>query len=82
LGTLDNDPKQRALGKTCMAEAQGPDRYARGHSYAATMQARDNGTPNHSVWDVPGVAHSGRKMLTSPCGLKALFDSPGCEASP
>jgi hypothetical protein len=33
------------------------------------------------VWDVPGVAHSGRKMLTSPCGLKALFDAPGCEAA-
>jgi pimeloyl-ACP methyl ester carboxylesterase len=82
LGTLDNDPNQRALDKTCMAEAQGPDRYTRGHSYVATMQARNNGTPNHAVWDVPGVAHSGRKMLTSPCGLKALFDKPGCEAAP
>jgi len=82
LGTLDNDPKQRALDKTCMANAQGPNRYARGHSYVATMQARDGGTPNHAVWDVPGVAHSGRKMFTSPCGLEALFDSPGCQAAP
>jgi pimeloyl-ACP methyl ester carboxylesterase len=81
LGTLDNDPNHAALDKTCMAEAQGPNRYARGHAYAAAMQARDGGTPNHSVWDVPGVAHSGRKMLTSPCGLKALFDVSGCEAA-
>jgi pimeloyl-ACP methyl ester carboxylesterase len=82
LGTLDNDPNHKALDKTCMAEAQGPNRYARGHAYASAMQARDNGTPNHSVWDVPGVAHRGGKMLTSPCGLKALFDAQGCEAAP
>jgi pimeloyl-ACP methyl ester carboxylesterase len=82
LGTLDNDPNHKALDKTCMAEAQGPNRYARGHAFASAMQARDNGVPNHSVWDVPSVAHSGRKMLTSPCGLKALFDAPGCEAAP
>jgi hypothetical protein len=43
------------------------------------MQARDAGTPHHSLWDVPGVGHDGDRMLTSPCGLKALFDLPGCE---
>jgi pimeloyl-ACP methyl ester carboxylesterase len=81
LGTLDNDPSHKALDKTCMAEAQGPNRYARGHAYASAMQARDNGAPNHSVWDVPGIAHRGGKMLNSPCGLTALFDAPGCEAA-
>jgi hypothetical protein len=80
LGTLDTNPNHSALDKTCMAEAEGPYRYMRGHAYAATMQARDGGTPNHSLWDVPGVGHDGDKMLTSPCGLKALFDLPGCEA--
>jgi pimeloyl-ACP methyl ester carboxylesterase len=79
LGTLDNDPNQPALDKTCAAEAEGPNRYVRGHAYAAAMQARDGRTPNHSVWDVPDVAHQGGKMLTSPCGLKALFDLPGCD---
>jgi hypothetical protein len=34
------------------------------------------------VWDVEGVGHDGDKMLTSPCGLKALFDLPGCAAEP
>ena len=44
------------------------------------MATRNAGTPNHWTWDVPGVAHSGNKMLTSPCGLAALFDLPGCAA--
>jgi pimeloyl-ACP methyl ester carboxylesterase len=82
LGTKDTNPNHPALDKTCMAEAEGPYRYARGHAYAAVMQARDAGTPNHSLWDVQGVGHEGDKMLTSPCGLQALFDLPGCEASP
>jgi pimeloyl-ACP methyl ester carboxylesterase len=82
LGTLDTNPDHPALDKSCKAEAQGPYRYARGHAYAAAMRARDAGTPNHSLWDVPGVGHDGDKMLTSPCGLKALFDVPGCAAAP
>jgi pimeloyl-ACP methyl ester carboxylesterase len=82
LGTLDTNPNHPALDKSCMAEAEGPYRYARGHAYAAVMQARDAGTPHHSLWDVAGVGHDGDKMLTSPCGLKALFDLPGCDAKP
>lgn len=81
LGTLDTNPNHPALDKSCMAEAEGPYRYARGHSYFAAMQARDGGTPNHSVWDVPGVGHEGGKMLNSSCGLTAVFDIPGCEAA-
>jgi hypothetical protein len=30
---------------------------------------------------VPGIGHEGGKMLTSPCGLTALFDIPGCSAA-
>ncbi|WP_407156984.1 alpha/beta hydrolase [Bradyrhizobium sp. STM 3557] len=80
LGTKDTNPNHPALDKSCMAEAQGPYRYARGHSYAATMAARDGGTPNHRLFDVEGIGHDGDKMLTSPCGLHALFDLPGCTA--
>ena len=80
LGTKDTNPNHPALDRSCMAEAQGPYRYARGHSYAATMAARDGGTPNHHLFDVEGVGHDGDKMLTSACGLKALFDLPGCDA--
>jgi pimeloyl-ACP methyl ester carboxylesterase len=80
LGALDTNPKHPALDKSCMAEAQGATRYARGHAYADAMAKRNHGTPHHRVWDVAGVGHDGDKMLTSPCGLAALFDSPGCGA--
>jgi len=30
---------------------------------------------------VPGIGHDGDKMLTSPCGLAALFDLPDCAAT-
>jgi pimeloyl-ACP methyl ester carboxylesterase len=81
IGTLDTDPNHPELDKTCMAEAEGPTRYARGHTYFQTMAARDNGTPNHRLWDVPGVGHDGPKMFNSPCGLAALFDLEGCAAA-
>jgi hypothetical protein len=45
------------------------------------MPARHADTPNHSLWDVRGVGHNGDRMLTSACGLQALFDVPGCQAS-
>jgi pimeloyl-ACP methyl ester carboxylesterase len=77
LGTLDVDSNHAQLDKKCMAEAQGPTRYERGHAYARVMAARDNGTPNHRVWDVPGVGHHGPKMFNSPCGIEALFDVAG-----
>ena len=78
LGTADTDPKHPALDKTCMAEAQGPYRLARGEAYVSAMRQRDGGTPHHSLWLVEGVGHNGDKMLTSSCGLAALFDQPGC----
>ncbi|MGY3448734.1 alpha/beta hydrolase [Bradyrhizobium sp. USDA 4353] len=82
LGTRDTDPDHPALDKSCMAETQGPTRYVRGHSYANVMAARDGGTPNHRLWDVAGVGHNGDRMFTSSCGLKALFDVPGCDTAP
>lgn len=77
LGTLDTKP---AADRSCMGEAQGPNRYLRGHAYADAMAKRNHGTPNHRLWDVAGVGHDGDKMMTSKCGLAALFDSPGCGA--
>ena len=80
LGTADTNPDQSALDKSCRAEAQGPYRLARGERYVATMRERDAGTPNHRLALVDGVGHDGDAMLTSACGLAALFDAPGCEA--
>jgi hypothetical protein len=78
LGTEDTDPNHLALDKSCMAEAQGPNRYARGHAYFSALQDRFGPALHQTLHDVPGIGHNGDRMLTSPCGLAALFDAPGC----
>jgi len=78
LGTEDINPNHPALDKSCMAEAQGPDRYARGHAYFQILQARYGSALHQALHDVPGIGHDGDRMLTSTCGLAALFDLPGC----
>ena len=56
---------------------------------AALAAPADPPTPARQLrpglWLVEGVGHNGDKMLTSSCGLAALFDQPGCpmaKASP
>ena len=78
LGTADTDPNHPALDKSCMAEAEGPYRYARGLAYFRYLQGRHKTGLAHRVLQVPGVGHDGEKMLTSACGLAALYDRPGC----
>jgi pimeloyl-ACP methyl ester carboxylesterase len=78
LGTADIDPEHPALDKSCGAEAQGPYRYARGVSYVAYLRAQYGSALKHRQWDVPGVGHNGDRMLTSSCGLAALFDTGTC----
>jgi hypothetical protein len=78
LGTADTDPHHPALDKTCMAEAEGPYRLARGQAYVQYLRARHPHGFRQPVLLVPGVGHDGDRMLTSTCGLAALFDRPGC----
>jgi pimeloyl-ACP methyl ester carboxylesterase len=78
LGTNDTNPNHPALDKSCAGEAEGPYRFARGHSFFAYLQARHPTGLAQRLWDVPGVGHDGAKMLGSACGLAALFDKPGC----
>jgi pimeloyl-ACP methyl ester carboxylesterase len=78
LGTDDVDPNHPLLDKSCMGEAEGPYRYARGHWYVAQMQARLAASFTHRIYDVPGVGHEAGKMFSSACGLAALFDTAGC----
>ncbi|MGO8919280.1 MAG: hypothetical protein ACLQJR_25545 [Stellaceae bacterium] len=79
LGTADTDPRHPALDKSCMAEAQGAYRLARGLSYVAYLRRRHPALAQR-LWTVPGIGHDGDKILTSACGLAALFDTPGCAA--
>jgi hypothetical protein len=73
LGQADTNPNHPALDKSCMGEAQGPYRLARGRLYVAYMQARHPQGLNQVLVEVPGVGHDGDAMLTSPGGLAALF---------
>ena len=80
LGTKDTNPRHPALDKSCMAQAQGANRYARGHGYFDQLRAEFGAGLTHKLYDVADVGHAGPKMFASKCGLAALFDQPGCAA--
>ena len=73
LGTKDTNPQHRALDRSCMAEAQGPYRLARGLAYTRYLRKRHGAAFQQLVFMVPGVGHSAKGILTSSCGLNALF---------
>jgi hypothetical protein len=77
-GTLDTNPNHSVLDKTCMAETQGPTRYARGHAWFAHLHALAGASLHQRMFDVPGVGHNGSRMFNSLCGLAALFGTAGC----
>jgi pimeloyl-ACP methyl ester carboxylesterase len=79
VGGADNDPQQSALDKSCAAEAQGPQRFARAEAYYRYIQSRHPEGLTQSLHIVPGVGHDGARMLTSVCALSAMFDTKGCE---
>jgi pimeloyl-ACP methyl ester carboxylesterase len=80
LGTADNDPNHPQLDRSCAGEAQGPTRLQRGITFAKTMAAA--GAPRQSLLEVPNVGHRSSQMLSSRCGVFALFDSSSCAAIP
>ncbi len=80
LGTADTDPDHPELDRTCMGEAQGPTRLARGLAYLSYLRTHEPAAmAGQRLYLVAGVAHSARAMFTSACGLTALFGAPGCE---
>ncbi|WP_310631497.1 alpha/beta hydrolase [Paraburkholderia sp.] len=78
VGGKDDDPQQKALDRSCPAEAQGPQRVARAQAYFRYLQARHPQGFDQTLHVVPGVGHNGARMLTSACALAAMFDTPGC----
>jgi pimeloyl-ACP methyl ester carboxylesterase len=79
VGGADTDPQQSALDRSCAAEAQGPQRFARAEAYYRYIQSRHPEGLKQSLHIVPGVGHDGARMLTSVCALSAMFDTKGCE---
>jgi pimeloyl-ACP methyl ester carboxylesterase len=80
LGGADTDPDLPVLDRSCAAEAQGDNHLDRGLAYFRTLQSRESEALAQHLYVVPGVAHDGRRMFASACGLAALFDKPGCAA--
>jgi pimeloyl-ACP methyl ester carboxylesterase len=81
LGTEDTNPNHSSLDKSCMAEAQGSVRLARGEAYFAYLKERHPRDLAHRLVHVRGIGHNGDRMLTSECGMAVLFDRPGCGSS-
>jgi pimeloyl-ACP methyl ester carboxylesterase len=73
LGELDTDPEHPALDKDCGAEAQGPQRLARGHNYFDYLTKRHPEGLNQRLVEVKNVGHNGDAIFTSPEGQTALF---------
>lgn len=78
LGMADTDTNHPVLDKSCAGEAQGTQRFARGHAYFSMLQQRHGADLKQALIDVPSIAHEGAKMFNSACGLGALFGTPGC----
>jgi hypothetical protein len=78
MAAADDDAMDAGMDQNCEAEAQGPDRLARGRAYMAYMRARHPAGLNHHLWEVPGVAHHTLQVFASPCGQAAIHDSAGC----
>ncbi len=81
LGTADTDPHHSDLDVSCQGEAEGPHRFARGTAYFAYLKSRHPENFSQRLWEVPGIAHDERGMFHSPCGMEALFDTPGCASA-
>jgi pimeloyl-ACP methyl ester carboxylesterase len=79
MGDEDIDPNQKDLDVSCAGEAEGPTRLARGESYYVYLKTRHVDAWGQRLWLVNGVAHSGPKMVESPCGVKALFATGSCK---
>jgi len=75
LGDRDTDSADPNLDRSCAANWQGAHRFERGQQYHAYL-GTVFGTgvyARHTKSVVPGVAHDGNAMFTSPNGQRALF---------
>lgn len=78
VGARDDDPNHRFLDKSCAAEAQGSMRLARIQSFFQQLKQRDSRAFKQQMWVIDDAAHNAARVLGSPCGRAALFDTGGC----
>jgi poly(3-hydroxybutyrate) depolymerase len=78
LGTADTDPEDKNLRKTPQAEAQGPNRFVRGHTFFEAGKRRAEALQVPFGWKLetaPGIAHSDAGM--SAFAAKVWFEDSG-----
>jgi hypothetical protein len=82
LGTEAIDPNEPSTDTSCAGEDEGPNRFFRGKAYFRYLELRHpelaTEAASQQLWIVPGVGIDARKMLTSECGIAALFDAGVC----
>ncbi|MGE3857688.1 MAG: hypothetical protein AB7G21_12100, partial [Dehalococcoidia bacterium] len=76
LGANDTDEDASDLDTTCGAEAQGPNRRARGENFYESLESvYGRGVyDRHTLRIVSGVGHSAREMFGSSTGRAALAE--------
>lgn len=74
LGTADKDVKSRSMDKGCEANAQGPQRLARGRGYHDHILSLGADPEKHPIAYVERGNHSQMKMFNSRSGRQALFN--------
>lgn len=74
LGTADKDIKSRSMDKGCEANAQGPQRLARGRAYHEHILAQGADPELHPIAYVERGNHNPMKMFNSRSGRQALFN--------
>lgn len=80
LGTADTDPNHVHLRRTPEALAQGPHRFARGHTFFTAGQTRAAALGVPLSWQLstaPGVDHNDARM--APFAVKVLFGEPAAD---
>jgi hypothetical protein len=82
LGTEAVDPNETSGDTSCAGEDEGPNRFFRGKAYFRYLELRHpelaDESASQQLWYVPGVGNDAYKMLISPCGTAALFDTGAC----
>ena len=75
LGADDDDPNSSSLDTSCAAQHQGRHRRERGEIFARHLRDRFGVVEvgGHETSVIPGVGHSGRRMLQSDCALYYQF---------
>ncbi len=74
LGTQDTDPDSFNLDKSCMANAQGLNRFQRGTLYYDHIMEFGPGA-NHIKLEIEEVGHSSNGMFNSSKGRETIFDT-------